>query len=141
MSGFLIDTNVISELARPKPAPGVIAFFQRETNFWLSVITLHELAYGAERVPDPARKTKLLAWIAEINAEFGSRILPLDTETAENAGRLRALANAQGRPAEPLDALIAATALSHGSTLVTRNTKDFAVFAIRLVNPWGGSGH
>jgi predicted nucleic acid-binding protein len=136
VSSYLLDTNVISELVKPKPEPAVLAFLRRQADLWLSVITLHELAYGAERARDPARRAKLFAWIAAIGARFERRILTMERDVAEQAGRLRALAEAQGRAADPLDALIAAAALSRGLTLVTRNTEDFDVFGITLLNPW-----
>ena len=133
--GFLLDTNVISELIRPRPDARVVRFLQRAVNPWLSTITFHELAYGAERSP-PARRAKLLAWIAEIGTEFAGRFAIVDNDVAERSGRLRALADAQGRPADPLDALIAASAQAKGLTIATRNVRDFEPFAIAVVNPW-----
>jgi predicted nucleic acid-binding protein len=136
MTAFLLDTNVVSELVKPKPAAGVVAFMARESDLWMTVITLHELIYGAERAPDPARRVKLIAWTAEIAAHFADHILPVDRAVAETAGRLGALADAQGRPAAALDALIAAAALLRGLTIATRNTKDFEAFGVKLANPW-----
>jgi predicted nucleic acid-binding protein len=92
--------------------------------------------YGAERSPDPRRRAKLLAWIAQIAAEFAERTVILDREVAEHSGRLRALAAAQGRPASVVDALIAASAQIGGLTLATCNVKDFERLGVRLVNPW-----
>jgi len=133
---ILLDTNVISELARPRPEVKVVRFLRRVIDPWLSTITLHELVYGAERSRDPTQKAKLLAWINEIGIEFSGRVVIVDNEVAERSGRLRALAAAQGRPDDPLDALIAASAQMGGFTLATRNTKDFEAFGIAMVNPW-----
>ncbi|WP_158596054.1 type II toxin-antitoxin system VapC family toxin [Oleomonas cavernae] len=133
---MLVDTNVVSELVRPRPSPSVVAYLRNQTDLWLSVISLHELTYGAERAPDPVQRSKLLVWTAQISARFGPRIIDLDRHLAEAAGRLRAAADAQGRPADPLDALIAATAISRGLAVATRNTKDFEVFGVTLHNPW-----
>jgi len=136
MSGYLLDTNVISELVRPRPSLHVRKFLEAESDLYLSAITLHELSCGAERAPDPGRKIKLLAWIKEITAQFGARIIGLDTAIAEHSGRLRALAEHVGASADPLDAMIAATAMQRGLVLATRNVKDFAPFGVQLRNPW-----
>jgi predicted nucleic acid-binding protein len=134
--GVLLDTNVISELTRARPDPNVVSFVRSEIDPWLSTITLHELVYGAERSADPGRKTKLLAWITEMRVEFSGRFVVADNEVAEHSGRLRALAAAQGRSADPLDALIAACAQVYGLTLATRNVGDFEAFGISVLNPW-----
>ena len=133
---FLLDTNVISELIRPRPSARVLRFLERAIDPWLSTITLHELSYGAERSPDAARRAKLLVWVDEIAVEFQDRFVAVDNEVAERSGRLRALAEAQGRPADPLDALIAASAQAKGLTVATRNVRDFEAFSIPIANPW-----
>ena len=135
MSGVLFDTNVVSELVRPKPDPKVVAFVGAQSNPFISVVTLHELTYGAERSP-PARRAKLLAWIGSIRAQFAGRIIAISDDVAAEAGRLRALADAQGRPTEAIDALIAACALSRGATIATRNTTDFEPMGVPVVDPW-----
>jgi len=136
IENLLLDTNVISELVRPRPDANVLRFLRRAIDPWLSTITLHELVYGAERSASAFQKAKLLAWIAEIGIAFSGRFVIADNEIAERSGRLRALAAMQGRPADPLDALIAASAQVSGLTLATRNTKDFEAFGIAVVNPW-----
>ena len=133
---LLLDTNVISELARPRPDPRVVRFLRSAVDPWLSTITLHELVYGAEHSPDPLQKARLLGWITELSNQFSGRFVVADTQVAERSGRLRALAAAQGRPADPLDALIAASAQIRGLILATRNTKDFEAFGVAMVNPW-----
>lgn len=136
MEGILLDTNVISELIKPRPDPNTTTFLRKLVHPWLCSITLHELIYGAERSPDPRRRTKLLAWTAQIASDFADQTIPVDREIAEFSGRLRALASAQGRPASVVDAVIAAAAMSRGLRLATRNTRDFEAFGIALVNPW-----
>lgn len=138
MDDLLFDTNVVSELVKPRPDQNVIAFLREAADPWICSITLHELVYGAERSPDPKRRAKLLAWIAQIAAEFAERTIVVDTVVAERSGRLRALAAAQGRPASVVDALIAASAEIQGLVVATRNTKDFAPFGVRVLNPWMG---
>ena len=136
VDGILFDTNVISELVKPKPDPKVVAFVGQVVSPWISSLTLHELVYGAERSPDPKRRTKLLTWIAQITTEFAERTIDIDAAVAELSGRLRALAAAQGRPATAIDALIAASAEIRGLKLATRNAKDFEPFGVAVLNPW-----
>ena len=136
MTAFLVDTNVVSELVRPSPDPRVMKFLVAEADLWLSVVTLHELAYGAERVKDSARRHRLTAWIEALKQRFRERLIAIDAAIAEQAGRARANAAAQGRAVDPLDALIAATAQMRSLTLATRNVRDFEAFEIVVVDPW-----
>ena len=138
MAGFLLDTNVISKLTRPRPHGGVLRFLDRESDLWLSAITMHELAYGAERADGAAKKARLEAWLAGVKAQFGPRVIAVTSADAELAGRLRAASELQGRECDALDALIAAAAISRGLTLVTRNIKDFQLSGAALLNPWKG---
>lgn len=136
MSGFLLDTNVVSELARRRPADQVLEFLVRQPDVWLSVITMHEIAYGIEKARDGVRRAQLEAWLAHTTVRFAGRILPLDRETAERAGRLRAIVESQGRPSGVLDTMIAAAAAVRGLVLATRNTAHFQAFGIPLHDPW-----
>ncbi len=132
----LIDTNVLSELRRKQPDPAVVAWMQARprASLYLSVLTLGEIRKGIERVEDTRRKQLLLDWLeVELPNYFVGRLLPVDTHTADRWGRLMASA---GRPLPAIDSLLAATALQHDLTLVTRNTKDFAGLDLQLVNPW-----
>lgn len=141
MTKYILDTNVVSELARPAPSPRVVAFLEREADLWMSTILFHELAYGLERVSDTTRKSKLLAFIDATKKRFEDRILVVDMVVAEEAGRLRAFAAAGGRTLAPLDSLMAATAMVHGATLATRNTKDFRDLGVNIVDPWLGAAN
>jgi predicted nucleic acid-binding protein len=136
MTTVLIDTNVLSELARPKPNLRVAGFLEVQDDAIISVITLQELTYGAERASTPARRAKLVAWIASIRVEFAGRIVEIDSDIAEASGRLRAAADAQGRPTDAIDALIAACAVARGAAVVTRNTAHFEPMGVAVVNPW-----
>jgi toxin FitB len=132
----LFDTNVISELARPRPEPRVVDFIVAQREPLLSVLTLHELTWGAERVKEPRRRAKLIAWVASMRARFIGRLLHVDADIAEHAGRLRAAAAARGRVVEAVDALLAASALARGALLATRNISDFEPTGVPLVDPW-----
>lgn len=136
MTDWLIDTNVISEMARPRPAAKVVDFLQHTGGLHLSVITLHEIAYGVDRAPDPVRRAKLTAWLSQIVQQFADRVIPVDAAIAERAGRVRAAADAVGRPADPLDTLIAATALERNLKLATRDIADFRELGLDLHDPW-----
>jgi hypothetical protein len=136
VTAFLIDANVVSELVRPSPDQRVMRFLSIERDLWLSVVTLHELTYGAERVKDMLRRHRLTTWIEALKLRFKERLIVTDAAIAEQAGRARANAATQGLTVDPLDALIAATAQLRLMTLVTRNVRDFAAFDVRTYNPW-----
>ncbi len=133
---YLIDTNVLSELRRKQPDPQVVAWMQARPGsvLFLSVLTLGEIRKGIERVEDGARKQALLDWLeVELPQYFVGRLLEIDAHTADRWGRVMASAS---RPLPAIDGLLAATALQHDLTLVTRNTKDFVGLGVRLINPW-----
>ena len=134
---YLVDTNALSELRRKQPQPEVVAWFTerpRQT-LYLSVLTLGEIRKGIERL-DAARQQPLLDWLeVELPNYFLGRLLAIDAHTADRWGRLLASA---GRPLTAVDSLLAATALQHDLTLVTRNTAVFAGTGARLINPWNG---
>ncbi len=139
MTAYLLDTNVISELVRPRPAARVERFLASEHDLWLSVASLHEFTYGAELLADGAKRARLLNWINTIEERFKFKLIAIDATVAHQAGRLRATAQSQGYTCGVIDALIGACALSRGLTLATRNTKDFIHFGIRLFDPWRDS--
>lgn len=126
MTSVLLDTNVLSELVRPKPDPKVQAFVRAQTDPLISALTIHELVFDAERAIDPARRAKLIAWIASIQNQFAGRIVDIDANVPEQARRLRASAASQGANTDPIGALIAASALTRSAAVATRNVRDFA---------------
>ena len=133
---YLIDTNVLSELRRKEPDGHVVQWMRQRpaTTLHLSVLTLGELRKGIGGLPEGDRKTRLLDWLeVELAGFFAGRILPVDAAVADRWGRLMAQA---GRPLPAIDGLLAATALTHGLTLVTRNVKDFQHPALTVINPW-----
>lgn len=138
MSGFLLDTNVVSELTRAKPEPKVIEWIGAtdESLLYLSVLTLGEIRKGIAMQPDSSRRAKLEAWLAsDLVLRFAGRILIVDQNVADRWGRITAEA---GQPVSVIDALLAATALEHNLAFVTRNTDDVAAFPVSTFNPWLG---
>ena len=139
MAIVLLDTNVLSELIRPRPEPTVVAFLSDQPDPLLSAITIHELTFGAERAP-VMRRARLLEWVEGVRSQFSDRIIPVTTDVATEAGRLRAAAARAGFAVEAVDALIAASALSCNAVLATRNVRDFRPMGVPLVDPWNPTG-
>jgi len=133
---YLLDTNVISELKRPKPNRHVVGWFATaaKESLYLSVLTLGEIRKGIDKLPDGQRKQVLSGWLEqELPLWFGSRLLAIDTDVADCWGRLQAQAN---RPLPAIDSLLAATALHHNLCLVTRNVNDFEYPGLTILNLW-----
>jgi len=140
---FLLDTNVISELVRPRPDPGLVEWLGEcdEDRVFLSVVTLAELRYGIARLPVGRRRRSLEEWLhGELLQRFDGRILPVDDDVALTWGDVTAECAAAGRPIEAMDGLIAATARVHALDLVTRNARDFAAALMSVHNPWTDAG-
>ena len=139
MIGFLLDTNVPSETLRPVPSPKLVAWLtsQDKESQFISVVTIGELRRGTTLLPQGARRTKLEQFIdAEIPHWFGPRILPITQSTAETWGIIDATSQMRGNPINTADGMIAATALDHGLTIVTRNAKHFTSLGVTVLNPW-----
>ena len=133
---YLLDTNVISEVVQRKPDSNVITWLKQlpDEALFISVLTLGEIRSGVERLGNGRRREKLRLWLEHDLVDwFGGRVLTVDTPVADRWGRL--LADA-GRPLPTIDSLLAATALHHELRLVTRNTKDFGIPGLKLINPW-----
>lgn len=140
-TGFLLDTNVLSELSRKQPAPAVLNFLASidEEQFFISAVTLAELERGIHltALQDPAKAAQLRAWLErQIVSQNTGQILPFDTDVARVWGMLLGTEAARKQPRPLMDSLIAATAYAHRLTLVTRNTADFLAFPIAVLNPW-----
>ena len=136
MSGFLLDTNVLSELTREVPHPGVIAFLAEQEDLWLPSLVVHELEYGVQLLPQGRRRDHLQALLTSIISTYADRILALDRPAAESAARLRAQARRMGRPLDLGDALIAGIAQSNVLTIATRNVRDFDYVDVTVISPW-----
>jgi toxin FitB len=138
---IVLDTNVLSDTLRPKPADAVRRWMIEQTadNLFTTSICEAEILYGLALIPAGRRRTALQREIAAIFSEaFAGRILPFDSACARAFAQIAATRRTLGRPISDLDAQIAAIASSHGATLATRNIADFADCGIRLLNPWEG---
>ncbi|SDU74521.1 type II toxin-antitoxin system VapC family toxin [Jiangella alkaliphila] len=135
---YLLDTNVVSEVRRPRPHHRVLEWWNDAptSRLYVSSLTIGELRRGVGRLQardDHAQAQRLADWLDTIAHQFADRILPVDTVTAEIWGRFP-----QHQPIPVVDGLIAATALRRGLTLVTRNVRDFARTGVTLLDPFAG---
>ena len=139
MSGFLLDTNIISELVKPKPEANVTEWVENtdESLLYLSVLTLGEIRRGIAALPQSRRRATLEAWLdKDLRARFEGRILVIDQEVADRWGLLTAAARNSGIVLPVIDGLFAATALEHNLTLVTRDTGQIPSMGVAVFNPW-----
>jgi len=137
--GFLLDTNCISELLRPKPEPRVVEWIETvdESILYLSVLTLGEIRKGLTGQPQGKRKTRIESWLeVELRARFAGRIVPIDTAIADRWGLISTEAKRRGKVLPVIDGLLAATALHLNLTVVTRNANDFEASQVQVLNPW-----
>jgi predicted nucleic acid-binding protein len=137
MTGFLLDTCVLSETRKRRPDAGVVQFLSQAdaAQLYLSVLTIGEMRKGIakKRLTDAEAADQIAAWAERIETDFADRVLSVDVGVARLWGDL----SAQGRT-PVIDTLIAATALVHGLTVVTRNVRDFVASGTALLNPWRG---
>jgi len=139
MKGYLLDTNIPSELVRPQPSPCVVKWLDEQENesLFLSVVTLGEIKKGITLLPAGKRRRFLEGWyIDELLPWFDDRILPVSAPVAERWGELDGIRQLQGIPLNTADGMIGATALEHGLILVTRNINDFVGLGVSIINPW-----
>lgn len=136
MNGFLLDTNVLSEFERTSPEPKVVQWMRRTDDdlFFVSVLTLAEIRHGILRLQDVIRRTKLERWRDDLMLRFRERTLLVDNSVADLWAELTA--RLSSKPIPVIDGLLAATALHHSLTLVTRNTRDVQRTGVPVLNPW-----
>ena len=136
---ILLDTNVLSELMRAKPVPGVLAWVdaQPSSELFTSAITVAEILYGIARMPDGKRKQGLLELATLMFEEdLAGRILPFDTEAAVHYAGLAAESEAKGKVVDMADGQIAAIAALHDVRVATRNVRHFDYLGVPVINPW-----
>ncbi len=136
MSGYLIDTNVISELVKRHPNEQVLAWFANEPESYLSALSLGELERGAWllRERDSGRAAALLEWVETLRTHYGERVLPIGGDIISRWAR-----RPVNRTLPMIDSLIAATAIEHGLVVATRNERDFADSGAQTCNPFAAA--
>ena len=141
MTGFLLDTNVISETVKPRPEDRVLAWIsdQAPGELFLAAMTFAELARGARKLGDTGRGRELERWIhGDLARQFAGRILSFDREAAAIWGEIMGDGDRVGKTRPAADAQIAAVARRHGLVLATRNVRDFTEPGAGLRDPWTG---
>jgi predicted nucleic acid-binding protein len=136
---FLLDTNVLSELVRPEPDANVVNWLAGldERDMYMSVVSVAEIRRGIEQLSSGRRRTRLLEWLEnELVDRFEDRVVEIDRRIATAWGVLMRRAEAAGLPSSVMDGFFAASAVVHGFTIATRDTRDFAGFGIALLDPW-----
>lgn len=138
---IVADTNVVTELMRPEPAGAVVAWVRSQParEVHTTAVTVAEVLYGIERLPDGRRKDLLARTAREVFDAFADRVLPFDGAAAECYGAILAAREASGTPMSGFDAQIAAICASRSAEFATRNTSDFTGVGIDLVEPWADS--
>jgi predicted nucleic acid-binding protein len=136
---LLLDTNVLSEVTKPRPAEGVLNWLHGldEDRTFISIISIAEIRRGVALMDSGRKRDALDEWLThDLPQRFENRIVPVETPVALAWGDLMALAKRSGRGLASMDGLIAATAVAHQLTLATRNTRDFEGFGIDIIDPW-----
>ena len=139
MTGWLLDTNVLSELRRPKPDRKVVAFISAQPLelLYVSAVTLAEIRFGIDVVTDATRRAELNDWLAhKVRPMFEQRVLPVTEEIMFKWRLLVEDGRKAGYTFSQPDLIIAATALHHGLTVVTRNVSDYERVRTPVFNPW-----
>lgn len=138
---FLLDTNFLSETAKPNPDPGVISWTRQQPrlDFAVSCLSFGEIRQGVELLPPGPKRDGLESWLmVALPRQFLGRVLPVNEEIALEWGRLSGEGQKKGRKLPAVDGYILATAAVYGLTLVTRNVRDFEGRGVPVLNPWSG---
>ena len=139
MSGWLLDTNILSELRRTKPEAKVVAFVAAQPldRLYVSSVCFAEIRFGIERLSDPARRAELNDWLAhKLRPMFDQRVLPVSEDVMFKWRVLVEDGRRSGHTFSQPDLIIAATALDHGLTVVSRDTSDYRRARVPVLNPW-----
>ncbi len=135
----LLDTNVLSEVTKPRPDVSVLEWLHRldEDRAFISVVSIAEIRRGVALMGSGRKRDALADWLAQdLPQRFERRVLPVDESVALSWGDLMGKTKRSGRSLSSMDGLMAATAIAHGLTLATRNTRDFDGLRLELFNPW-----
>ena len=139
MKGWLLDTNILSELRKVKQEPKVVAFISAQPLdlLYISAVTLAEIRFGIEIVADPTHRAELGDWLThKVRPMFEGRVLPISEDIMFKWRLLVEDGRKAGHTFSQPDLIIAATGLHHGLTIVTRNASDYARTRCALLNPW-----
>lgn len=139
MTGWLLDTNVLSELRRPRPAPKVVAFIKAQPldALYISSVTLAEIRFGIELLGDAERRAELNGWLNhKVRPMFEQRVLPITEDIMLKWRLLVEAGRKAGHTFSQPDLIIAATALEHGLTIVSRDTDEYERAKVPVFNPW-----
>ncbi len=136
---YLLDTCLISELAKSEPHKKVVDWVlsENDSSFYLSVLTFGELHKGVEKLPESKKKDDLRIWVEdELKNRFQNRIIGIDMRVSVIWGKIQCVAEKKGKPMPAIDSLIAATGIAHDLTVVTRKVTDMEQSGVKLLNPW-----
>lgn len=135
---FILDTNALSEPQRPRPDAGYMAWLDEQVplHLYTSVLSIGEIRHGALSLPPSARRDAIETWLIKALSSFGARIIAIDVRVAETWGTVMRGHRQKGLTISAVDELIAATALTHDLTVVTRNVRPFESSGCKLVSPW-----
>ena len=139
MTGWLLDTNLLSELRRPRPEPKVLAFVAAQPldGLFISSVTLAEIRFGIELVADASRRAVLNDWLThKVRPMFDQRVLPVTEDIMFKWRLLVEDGRKAGHTFSQPDLVIAATALEHGLTIVSRDTTDYERARVAVLSPW-----
>ena len=144
MTSWLLDTNILSELRRPRPEPMVVSFIAARPleKLYISSVTLAEIRFGIELVADAGKRSELSDWLAhKMRPMFQQRILQVTEDVMFKWRLLVEEGRKAGYTFSQPDLIIAATALEHGLTLVSRDTGDYQRARVTVINPWISTNH
>ena len=134
---YLLDTNILSELVRPCPNPGVLGRYQQDWRHCQTAAVIeHEIRYGIARHPSPSRRQALAKAYDQLVGSPGMMIIPYDADAARWHAQERARLESVGQPSAFADGQIAAIAVTHGLILITRNTTDFMGYSGLSIENW-----
>jgi predicted nucleic acid-binding protein len=139
VTGWLLDTNIISELRRPKPTPKVTEFIRSQSleGLFVSIVTFAEIRFGIELLPDATRRSDLNDWLAhKVRPMFEQRVLAISEDVMFKWRLLVEDGRKAGHTFSQPDLIIAATAQHHGLTVVSRDTKEYVAARVDVFNPW-----
>ncbi|MBJ7415280.1 MAG: type II toxin-antitoxin system VapC family toxin [Niveispirillum sp.] len=139
MSGWLLDTNILAELRRPRPEPRVLSFIAEQPleTLHISTVTLAEIRFGIEKLDDPVKRSSLTEWLTHrVRPMFDGRVLPVSEDVMLKWRLLMAEGRKIGHTFPQPDLIIAATGLCHGLAIVTRDIDDYMRTGADLLNPW-----